>query len=72
MKVVVELENGKRFTYVAEGVEVGTHVELPKPYFLTKDDAFPVGVVRSLESDYDGACKNILRVLDADEVTALE
>ena len=35
MKVVVELENGKRFTYEAEGVEVGTHVELPKPYFLT-------------------------------------
>lgn len=72
MKVVVELENGKRFTYEAEGVEVGSHVELPKPYFLTANDYFPVGIVRSLESDYDGVCKNILRVLDADEILALE
>lgn len=67
MKILVQPDRGMALTYEApESVKVGDQVELPPVPWQTKywQPGSIIGVVVGLESDYEGPCRSVLRVLE--------
>lgn len=64
-KVLVEIESGKTLTFETDlPVKIGDRVSLPTPQWLrdVKGNSYE-GKVVSLQSDYEGYCVKILRIL---------